>query len=120
MAARRNVTYHVHVVGSFSGPYEDLDSRPYVVRRWSFIGKWFPSERLEREVWMIRSWNHLMIVMAAILARFRGIPTLMWSERPRVTWGAANWKQTVRIWLRKHSLPPPLYALSQGHHGFEY
>lgn len=105
LAARQDVTYYLHVVGHYPGPPEDLESRPYVVRKWSLTGRWASSDSSEAEVWIIRGWNHPLITLAAILARCRGIPSLMWSERPGLTWEAASLQQATIIRLRRLLLP---------------
>lgn len=104
-AARQDVTYYLHVVGHYPGPSEDLESRPYVIRKWSLTGRWPSSESSGAEVWIIRGWNHPLILMAAVLARFRDIPILMWNERPGYTYEATNLKQAVTIRLRRLLLP---------------
>src|SRR5919202_969330 len=82
LAVRQDVDYYLHIVGRYRGPLEDLENRRYVVRAWPLAEKWSLPEPSKPEAWIIRGWDHPLIILAAVLARFRGIPILMWEERP--------------------------------------
>jgi glycosyltransferase involved in cell wall biosynthesis len=104
LATRLDISYYLHVLSpysgpGYSGPAKDLQDRSYVIRKRSLP---VPSSS---EVWIIRSWNHPLLVLAAILARSRRIPIVMWSERPGQTWEATDLKHALRIRLRELLLP---------------
>lgn len=99
MAARPDVIYHLHVIGRYTGHPEDLDDRHYITRALPLAAPTRP------EVWIIRGWNHPLLVLAAVLAHFRRVPILMWQERSGATWEASNLKLAARIQLRKLLLP---------------
>jgi glycosyltransferase involved in cell wall biosynthesis len=99
LASRAGVDYHLHLIGRYPGPQEDLTARPYVTRRWT------PPAASRPEVWIIRGWNHPRLVLSAALARYKHVPILMWQERPGRTWEAATLGQAARIQLRRLLLP---------------
>jgi len=120
LAARPGIIYHLHVIGRYTGPHEDLDDRHYITRALPLAAPSRP------EVWIIRGWNHPLLVLAAVLARFRRVPILMWQERPGTTWEATNIKKAVRIQLRRLMLPFLFFpyrsgtlVLGLGHEGVE-
>jgi glycosyltransferase involved in cell wall biosynthesis len=105
LAARQDLDYYLHVIGHYPGPLEDLENRSYVVRKLPLTERWSLSESSKPQVWIIRGWYHPSIILAAIFARSRGIPILMWMERPGLTYAATNLKQAIRILLRRLLLP---------------
>lgn len=120
LAGRPDIVYHLHVIGRYTGPHEDLDDRHYVTRTLPLAAPSRP------EVWIIRGWNHPLLVLAAVLARFRRVPILMWQERPGATWEATDLKKAIRIQLRRLLLPALFFpyrngtvVLGLGHKGVE-
>lgn len=98
MAARADVNYYLHVIGPYTGPRDDL--------RRSYVGRPdFWRRRRGPEVWIVRSWDHPLISTAAVCAHLRGIPLLMWGERPGYTYEARTVRDAARIRLRKALLP---------------
>src|SRR5215212_7815901 len=96
LAARPDVPYCLHIFGRYRGPLEDINNRPYTLYKWPFLRLILTPAGAE-EVWIIRGWNHPLIILTAILARYRRVPILMWQERPGLTYEATNLKQAVRI-----------------------
>ena len=92
MATRADLNYHLHVIGT-------RPERPYV------SGPEFWRRRKGPEVWIVRSWDHPLITTAAMVAHLRGIPLLMWGERPGFTYEARTVRDAACILLRKALLP---------------
>ena len=99
MAARADLDYHLCVIGPYPGPDTDLQR--------SYIGRQLHLGRRRRypEVWIVKSWNHPLINAAAACSRMRGIPLIMFGERPGYTYTAETVGSAVRILLRKILLP---------------
>ena len=98
MADRDDVMYKLHIIGSYPGPAADLD-RSYIMKPAFWIPQRGP------EAWIVKSWDHPLISTAAVVAHMRGIPLLMWGERPGYTYEAKTIKDAARIALRKMLLP---------------
>jgi hypothetical protein len=96
--ARPGVDYRLHLIGDYPGSPEDLD-RPYIERGRP------PLATKGSEVWIIRGWNHPLLTVAACAARFQRVPTLMWAERPGLTYETTNLKDYAKIRLRRFLLP---------------
>jgi glycosyltransferase involved in cell wall biosynthesis len=103
LAATSEISYYLYIFSRYSGPLEDINIRPYTVHKRPLL-RLLTTPVGAEEVWIIRGWN-LPLILPALLARYRRVPTLMWQERPGLTYEATNLKKAVRIWLRQRLLP---------------
>jgi glycosyltransferase involved in cell wall biosynthesis len=98
MAARQDLDYSVHLLGRYRGD-------PEAIRTRAFVHQSLPKSRLTNEVWLIRGWNSVRLVLAAYSARARGLPLMLWNETPGRTYEALTWREAVRIRARELLLP---------------
>ena len=104
LATRSDISYYLHIFSRYLGPPEDVNHRPYVLHKRSFL-KLLSTPPSPEEVWIIRGWSHPLMILTAILARYRRVPILMWQERPGLTYAATSFKAALTIGLRRLLLP---------------
>ncbi len=103
MAARQDVDYSVHLLGRYQGD-------PEAIRTRAFVHQSLPRSRRQREVWLLRGWNSMRLVLAAYSARAHGIPLMLWHETPGRTYEASTRRETARIRTRELLLPQAFRA----------